>query len=455
MKFLNTTKNTVQLDDIDLSIPYNNGIEQFIDSQSVKKSLAFQKMVSLGGFTVVEANNDRLEQNLLYYSKNKIEPLIEENIRQSSGPKIEAILRGHFYESSGYAKVNRNLALNLFRQGIVVEIEPVSTRNNDLNEVEARMLSFMKNPVGKDAVFIDSVIPTHGKVSKQNYNILYTTAESLVPSLFIEIANQYNEIWVTSSFSKKAFQSSGFEKKITIVPPIVNKNLYHENVQPYVFDRVSKSFLFSSVMTWGYRKGSEVLIRSFCEAFTKYDDAGLVLLISERSKIKQVEIKKEIQRIKSEYTDAPAIHCCMKNIPEYQMPSFYKACHAFVLPSRGEGFGLPYCEASLCGLPVISTRYGGQLDFLTDENSLLVNIDSLERTEQGQTGVHYWDRQFFPKLTSDSFINELAESLRFVYRNYDLSKSKNKLLQEKIISSFSGEIVGFQVKTLLNKIWSR
>jgi glycosyltransferase involved in cell wall biosynthesis len=452
MKFINKTKNSVQLDDIAISIPYYDGMPQEIDNESLKKSFAFQQMVSMGGFEVVEASQDRIEQNLLRLTKRHEEvvaPIVE---RPLSGLKTEVVLRGHFYESSGYAKVNRNLTLNLARQGVAVEIEPISTKNNDLNEVEARMLGLFRKQVGKGAIFIDSVVPTHAKPSKLYHNILYTTCESnAVPTQFIEAAEKYDEVWVTSNFCKQAFLASGMVKDIVVVPPIINSKLYAEGGSPYSFRPHAKSFVFCSVLTWGYRKGSDALLKAFCSTFTAKDDVSLVLLVAEKSRSRQKEIKDEICRTLAEYRNPPQVLCCMKNIPEYHMPSFYAACNVFVLPSRGEGFGLPYCEASLCGLPVISTKYGGQLDFLSDENSFLVEIDDLEIAQKGQTGVHFWDGHLFPSLRSDNFIERLAEVMRYVYSNITFAKEKNKKLQALIAQSFSGESVGFQAKTRLAK----
>lgn len=60
------------------------------------------------------------------------------------------------------------------------------------------------------------------------------------------------------------------------------------------------------------------------------------------------------------------------------MVALYNSCDAFVLPSRGEGWGRPYMEAMACGLPTIGTRWSGQLEFMHDENSYLIDIDGLE-----------------------------------------------------------------------------
>jgi glycosyltransferase involved in cell wall biosynthesis len=49
-----------------------------------------------------------------------------------------------------------------------------------------------------------------------------------------------------------------------------------------------------------------------------------------------------------------------------------EACDAYVSLHRSEGLGLSMAEAMLLGRPVIASRYSGNLDFMTDDNSLLV-----------------------------------------------------------------------------------
>ncbi len=54
------------------------------------------------------------------------------------------------------------------------------------------------------------------------------------------------------------------------------------------------------------------------------------------------------------------------------MVSLYHQAHVFVLPSLGEGFGLPLLEAMATGCPTIGTNYSGHLDFMNHGNSWLV-----------------------------------------------------------------------------------
>jgi len=140
------------------------------------------------------------------------------------------------------------------------------------------------------------------------------------------------------------------------------------------------------------------------------------------------------------------------DVPEFEMPKLYKACQCFVLPTRGEGFGLPFVEASLCGLPVIAPRHGGQMMFLSDDNSYLFDIDKIEELSIGKTNVHYWDGQKFPLLTSPQTIENIGKLMRLVKDEYHVAKEKNKKLQQRA-TNFSLEKVGSLAAERLSEIW--
>ena len=69
------------------------------------------------------------------------------------------------------------------------------------------------------------------------------------------------------------------------------------------------------------------------------------------------DAKKQIQN----YPDVLIIE---DDLTDAQLKSVYEQCHALVAPSRAEGFGLPFAEAMLSGLPVITTGWGGPTRFL-------------------------------------------------------------------------------------------
>lgn len=62
-----------------------------------------------------------------------------------------------------------------------------------------------------------------------------------------------------------------------------------------------------------------------------------------------------------------------RNLSLDELVSLYHSAHLFVLPSRGEGFGLTLAEAMATGAPCIATRYGGPEDFFSGAVGYPVN----------------------------------------------------------------------------------
>lgn len=67
--------------------------------------------------------------------------------------------------------------------------------------------------------------------------------------------------------------------------------------------------------------------------------------------------RKPIQEVIDEITDAikpkkeeqPKIFLIQEFIPDREMPNLYKSVDCLVVPSKGEGWGRPHCEAMSTG----------------------------------------------------------------------------------------------------------
>ena len=60
----------------------------------------------------------------------------------------------------------------------------------------------------------------------------------------------------------------------------------------------------------------------------------------------------------------------LEPVPFKEMPDLYRSADALVLPSRGEGAGMPVLEAAACGVPVIATDWGGYEELMDEFDGL-------------------------------------------------------------------------------------
>jgi glycosyltransferase involved in cell wall biosynthesis len=71
-------------------------------------------------------------------------------------------------------------------------------------------------------------------------------------------------------------------------------------------------------------------------------------------------------------------------VPEDRKADYYRMADAFVMPGRGEGFGIVYLEALACGIPVVGSVLDGSRDALLDGRlGTLVNPDDRSDVVRG------------------------------------------------------------------------
>ena len=71
-------------------------------------------------------------------------------------------------------------------------------------------------------------------------------------------------------------------------------------------------------------------------------------------------------------------------IPESEKADYYRLADAYVMPSRGEGFGFVFLEAMACGIPVVASKVDGGKEALLDGRlGILVNPLAPEEIRQG------------------------------------------------------------------------
>src|SRR5439155_8208303 len=117
---------------------------------------------------------------------------------------------------------------------------------------------------------------------------------------------------------------------------------------------------------------------------------------------------------------APAYEICDARVslvsgylPPEALLEFLGRMDAFVLPSRGEGFGLCGLEAMATGLPLVATNWSGPAEYLDPEDGFPLSYRLVDTLGLSSNGVRYFGRWAEPDY------EHLRHLLRWLYEHPD------------------------------------
>lgn len=193
------------------------------------------------------------------------------------------------------------------------------------------------------------------------------------PVRWIEkISNECDQLWVHSSWVKSNAVKSGIDKKrIKVIPHGIDEKTFKPAGKKYRLD-TDKSFKFLFVGATIYRKGIDILLNAYGNAFSSLDDVCLVIKDNPRDVFyKGIKLRDDILGLKDNM-HYPEVIYIDKYLSSGELASLYRACDVGVFPYRAEGFCMPILEAMACGLPSIVPDFGACLDLCSNSSSFLI-----------------------------------------------------------------------------------
>ncbi|MCG3210039.1 MAG: D-inositol-3-phosphate glycosyltransferase [Anaerolineae bacterium] len=350
------------------------------------------------------------------------------------------------FDPSGYADEARNFIVQLRRQG-----QPIAARAAGRHSDKFR--SQLGAPVRRelDAALQASVnnefislihFPAYGfqRHPQARYNIGRAMFETdSLPPEWVEKCNQMDEVWVPTDFNLETFRRAGVTTKLVKVPGGIDTDHFKPGAAPLPIPGL-RGTVFVSIFEWLYRKGWDVLLRAWAQAFVPTDDVCLVLRTYPVNATDISDGKAEIERridhflqteLKINRAGVAPIIVLDEQIPEADLPRFYAAATAYVSSSRGEGWGRPQMQAMACGLPVIATRWGGSLEFMTADNSLLLNFDELVNIDERMEIPFYRGQKWAEPSPA-----HLVELLRAVFANPQQAQAVGRQARADMVANW-------------------
>jgi len=295
---------------------------------------------------------------------------------------LEIRWKGPLLDCSGYAAAGRGYLLAAEAAGIKIRAFDKSRSINLYNKgMDEDILTTYKRlrdtPVSEDCPSVQHQVPDQFYLDyKTRKSIGYTIFEMTnVPRPWISGCNLVEEIWTGSAYSKTAFMASGYKRPIHVLPHAIDLSKFNDKAEPWPVKNKA-GFNFISVFDFTERKSWRDLLRAYWNAFKPDEDVCLILKVyfGNFSNEATQNILDRISAFKEECKAprTPRMLVYGHDVPQNQMPGLYRSADCYVSISR-EGFGIPYAEAMACGLACIGPEVGGTREFMTKDNSYLVN----------------------------------------------------------------------------------
>jgi glycosyltransferase involved in cell wall biosynthesis len=339
-------------------------------------------------------------------------------------------------DPSGYAAGGRAFLRGLLEEGAAVRLEPHIWNPREavtpaelaalarLTETELpRVDASVQHTFGR---LLDPYAPGRVRVGRTMFET------DRIPRDWVARCNQMDEIWVPTAHNREAFAASGVDPdRLHVIPEPFELDRLDPDAAPLGLPEAHGT-IFLAAFDWTLRKGWDVLLAAWAEAFATDDDATLVLKAWSTSRgVTTAEIGDEIvaflRRLGHDPGAVADLVLVDDLLPTARMPSLYAACDAVVAPTRGEGWGRPLLEAMAVGRPVIATAWSGPAAFLDATVGWPVGYDLVPVSGAAAAEVPV----FAGHLWAEPSVEGVAAAMREVHARPEEARARGAAARER------------------------
>lgn len=306
---------------------------------------------------------------------------------------------------SGWGNVSYNLLKYSKDQGY-----DISVTGKIFNVVDRDLSTMARSTINETGAMVWHEQPKDNWL-KSNFskNIAIVPFETTrVPPSWVKRINSFDALFCPCEQNVQMFRDSGVTIPIEVV---------HWGYEPALWSYMERPddgiFTFGTMGALSLRKGTDVLVDAFREAFPPdIKDVRLICKTSHPHYPFMVKDKRiEVQMTPTDYDELKE--------------NFFRRVDCFVFPTRGEGAGMPPMEAMATGIPVIITGWSGPMEYMTPEVGWLIDHtmvpakDFTEKVYKEECGD--W---------AEPSKEHLVKLMRYAYENQKEVKEKGKKAAE-------------------------
>ena len=189
--------------------------------------------------------------------------------------------------------------------------------------------------------------------------------------------------------------------------------------------------VFLNIGKWEVRKGHDILIEAFNNAFTREDNVKL-LMMNHNPFISPAD-DREWKRLYKSGQMGDQVEFLNRVKSHTEVADIIRAADCGVFPSRAEGWNLEALEMMSCGKHVIATDYSAHTEFCNEDNCHLIQVNELE---EAYDGIWFKGQGRWAKIGKDQ-MEQTVEYFRFVHRQKQESGDINNTMGIETAKKFS------------------
>lgn len=325
---------------------------------------------------------------------------------------MDILYSAYLGTNSSWSLVGRYTIRELVKLGHRVK----ASSTNGWSETPADVFSLSSTSL-QDPVFLGYTVPSRLQhVGPKTRFLIYNYESSLLPAGWASIINKNASLVLpASNYCRDVMRASGVNAdKIKVFPYGVDTGIFRTGLPPRI-PKDKFNFLYCAIPH--ARKGIDILFRAFLSEFRGVSDARLILKTNRSYSKKNkpvfvINVRDMLAEIKSKLggDNFPEVMIIDDDLDAAEVAGIYNSAHAYVAPSRSEGFGMTLLEAMACGVPVIASAYSAHLDFINDTNAYMVGVSEVP----APISMQYWQFQR-GALIGEPDIEQLAYQMRTLY----------------------------------------
>jgi FkbM family methyltransferase len=223
--------------------------------------------------------------------------------------------------------------------------------------------------------------------------------EGLMPGDMVDTINaNYDAVLTPTTAAKKAITDSG----VTLPVRVIGYPAMFAGFRAIARARtaaavagIKSEVVFLNVSSCFPRKGIDVLIDAYTDAFTADDRVRLIIKGFPNPHNNVASLIKNRNRLSTNAAPITFLNCDMSRD---DLLALYRQADVVVLPTRGEGLNIPAAETLAAGLRLIVTGAGGHMDFVDAQSARLLDYSFSQSKSHLATLNSVWFEPSRPDL---------------------------------------------------------